>query len=210
MTRRFHSALGAHGWGTLAVRRVMASTWYVAAALIMALGAQAASADDALRGRATVLDGDTLVVRGKVLGLRGVVAPRSTQTCETAGGQRYPCGKIAAEALAARIGDTSLACVVGQADPHGRALATCRKDGEDLAAWLVSHGYAVADRHISTNYVPNQKQAWAKRRGLWAGVFEDPTTHERQAYSAKSHVVDADPADPVTTASTEAATKRRR
>jgi endonuclease YncB( thermonuclease family) len=188
----------------------MAHTWYVAAVLVLALGAQAASADDALRGRATVLDGDTLVVRGKVIGLGGVVAPRSTQTCETAGGQKYPCGKIAAEALANRIGDTGVACAIGQADPHGRTLGTCRKDGEDLAAWLVSHGYAVADRHVATDYVPNQKQAWAKRRGLWAGVFEDPTTHERQAYSAKSYVVDADPADPATTAAIPAPVKRKR
>ena len=209
MTSLFHYALGALGWGALAVWRAMAHTWYVTA-IVLAVAAQAASADDAFRGRATVLDGDTLVVRGKVIGLRGVVAPRSTQTCETAGGQRYPCGKIAAKALAARIGETSLACVVGQADPQGRALATCRKDGEDLAAWLVSHGYAVADRHASTDYVPNQKQAWAKRRGLWAGVFEDPTTQERQAYSAKSHVVDADPVDPVTTAAIPASVRGKR
>lgn len=210
MTSQFNSALVALGRGTLAAWRAMAHTWYVAAAFVLALGAQAASADDALRGRATVLDGDTLVVRGQVIGLRGIAAPRLTQTCETAGGRKYPCGKIAAEALATRIGETSLACVIGQADPQARALGTCRKDGEDLAAWLVSHGYAVADRHASSDYVPNQKQAWAKRRGLWAGVFEDPTTQERQAYSAKSHVADADPADPVTTAAIPAAMKKKR
>ena len=188
----------------------MAIAWYALAIVASALGSLHAAADEPLRGRATVIDGDTLLIRGKVIGLRGIIAPRPTQTCQGARGRKYTCGQAATEALVVRIGSASLVCTVGEDDAYGRALSTCKRDGEDLGAWLVSEGYAMADSTASNQYAPDQKQAWAKRRGLWAGVFEDPRTYERSAYSAASQVVDADPTLPDTKPTSPAPSSKKR
>jgi endonuclease YncB( thermonuclease family) len=67
-----------------------------------------ASAAD-LTGRASVVDGDTLEIHGQRIGLFGIDAPESRQTCE-ADGQTYRCGEQAALALVDRIGQQTVAC----------------------------------------------------------------------------------------------------
>ena len=74
----------------------------------------------------------------------------------------------------------------------------------------MSEGYAMADPTTSNQYAPDQKQAWAKRKGLWAGVFEDPRTYERSAYSAASQVVDADPTLPDAKSTLPATSSKKR
>ena len=64
------------------------------------------------------------------------------------------------EALAKKIGEKQVACEVNTVDMYGRSVAVCRLEGkEDLNAWLVSQGHAVAYTQYSTNYVPLQQQA---------------------------------------------------
>src|ERR1700712_5547482 len=157
---------------------------------------QAAVSGDVLSGRVLVLDGDTLNVRGRVVGLEGISAPDLKHACLDAGGRSYPCGLLAAQALAAHIGSAIIACEPHQTDQHGRILATCRKDAEDLGAWMTRQGYATADRHASLAYVADEQRAWAKRRGLWAGAFDDPTNRQRDAYSASTQFVTATPDGP--------------
>ncbi len=57
-----------------------------------------------LAGPATVIDGGTLAVGGRRVRLHGIVAPGLDQTCFDAQERGYPCGRVAAQALAARIG----------------------------------------------------------------------------------------------------------
>ena len=47
-------------------------------------------------------------------------------------------------------------------------------DGEDLDAWLVRSGLAIAYRKYSTVYVEDEDSARNARRGLWAGEFVEP------------------------------------
>ena len=123
-------------------------------------------------GPATVIDGATLSVGGKRVRLHGIAAPALDQTCFDAQERGYACGRAAAQALAARIGEGPVAC-----EPRGGdgASARCRLGADDLAAWLVENGYAVADRGVSTDYAAQDERAWGRRRGLWAGVFDLPT-----------------------------------
>lgn len=58
-----------------------------------------ASSADAVTGRASVVDGDTIEVAGKRVRLHGVDAPESWQKCSDGDGGTYRCGKAAANAL---------------------------------------------------------------------------------------------------------------
>lgn len=144
------------------------------------LSAGTASAGDGLSGRPQVVNGDTLRLRGSQFGLFGIAAPGLGQTCESAKGKTVPCGQHAARALADHIGEGSVTCEQRGLDRHKRLVALCRLGGEDLSAWMVGRGLAVADRHASSDYVQQDTKAWATRRGLWAGVFEDPSNRKRE------------------------------
>ena len=57
------------------------------------------TASELIAGRAAVIDGDTLEIRGERIHLFGIDAPESGQTCLDAKGQSYRCGQKAALVL---------------------------------------------------------------------------------------------------------------
>lgn len=144
----------------------------------------AAWGGDTVAGRPAVIDGDTLRIGSTVIGLFGIAAPSLNQTCESATGNPIPCGRHAAKALVDHVGTSSLSCETRGADAHHRTLAVCRLGGEDLNAWMVARGFAVSERFKAPDYFPQEKKAWALRRGLWAGVFADPTERQRDDYES--------------------------
>lgn len=134
-------------------------------------GAFAHAAD--LTGRVSVIDGDTIEIHGEHIRLHGVDAPESQQTCD-ARGKTYRCGQEAALALADHIGQQTVACEQQDVDRYGRIVAVCRVDGEDLSAWLVSQGWALAYVRYSRDYVDEENNARATKRGIWRGTFMPP------------------------------------
>ncbi len=124
-------------------------------------------------GRASVIDADTVEVRGTRIRLHGIDAPESAQTC-VGDGNRWRCGRQAARALAERISSQLVACEERDRGRYGRIVAVCRAGGEDLNAWLVSEGWALAYRRYSMAYVDEEASARVARRGLWRGNFAPP------------------------------------
>jgi hypothetical protein len=59
-------------------------------------------------------------------------------------------------------------------DAYGRTLADCRIGSEDLNAWMVREGWALAFIRYSKTYVPDEAAARGARRGLWSGAFIAP------------------------------------
>ncbi|MER2268330.1 thermonuclease family protein [Methylobacterium oxalidis] len=163
----------------------------LAGAALLALAAGPTTAGEALTGQPVILDGDTLTLRGRVVGLQGIAAPGLRQTCLDRRGRGYRCGQRSAEALARYLGGAAIACDAGGTDPSGRLLATCRLGGTDIAGWLASEGHAVADRQAGGAYLAEERLAWARRRGLWAGAFDDPTQRQRHPYAASGQVAAA-------------------
>ncbi|SFL20006.1 Endonuclease YncB, thermonuclease family [Methylorubrum salsuginis] len=168
----------------------------VVAACLAFLASAAASVEaraaDSVSGKARVLNGDTLVVAGRVIGLYGVAAPGLKQTCLDGKAQSYACGTVAAKSLAAHLREATVTCRVRETDDYGRAVSVCLRDKEDLSAWLAEKGLAMADRRRGqAAYVGAETLAWGKRRGLWAGSFEDPTNRPRSAYNRSNAVADA-------------------
>ena len=126
-----------------------------------------------LAGRARVIDGDTIEVRKARIRLFGVDAPESAQSC-LAGNRRWSCGERATRALAARIDGRSVACEEHDRDQYGRIVAVCQYGGQDVNAWMVHEGWALAYRRYSIAYVGEEAAARAAKRGLWRGEFIPP------------------------------------
>lgn len=180
---RPHDDRASEGPGT---RRLLAALLVPALALLAGLQAPPARAGEAapriVSGPATVIDGATLDLGGRRLRLYGMDAPDLDQTCSDGHERDYACGRAAAAALTARIGGENVACELREAD--GTAL--CRRDGEDLAAWMVANGYAIADRSAPAAYEAQDRRAWGRRVGLWSGVFEIPADRRRMRRASAS------------------------
>jgi endonuclease YncB( thermonuclease family) len=131
-----------------------------------------ASAAD-LIGQASVIDGDTIEIHGQRIRLFGIDAPEHDQLCG-AGGNQYRCGQQAALALSDQIGSKSVDCVPRDVDQYGRVVAVCSAGGEDLNAWMVRQGWAIAYTHYSTAYVGDEDAAHLAGAGIWRGTFDAP------------------------------------
>ena len=134
---------------------------------------RSAAAKDPIVGTASVIDGDTIDIHGQRFRLHGIDAPESKQTCLLAG-QPVRCGQQAALALADKIGRSPVSCVQKDVDRYGRIVAVCSARGENLNAWLVQSGHAMAYRAYSKDYVAEEASAKAEKFGIWATEFQPP------------------------------------
>ena len=142
-----------------------------ALALALCLLATPALADVA--GVAAVIDGDTIEVHSQRIRLHGIDAPESRQLCRR-DGKPWQCGKDAANALADKIARRLVTCEDLGRDRYERIIAKCAAAGEDIGRWMVSEGLALAYRRYSRDYVDQEAEAQAARRGIWAGEFVKP------------------------------------
>ena len=133
----------------------------------------------AIAGTATVIDGDTLDVAGVRIRLWGIDAPESRQVC-TVAGQDYPCGGRATQHLRMLVGERPVACEPRATDRYGRTVALCRVEGRDIGAAMVRDGWAVAFERYSMDYVLQEQEARAAKRGLWEGTFTTPEVWRRK------------------------------
>jgi endonuclease YncB( thermonuclease family) len=152
----------------------------LAAVALAALAAlfPSGEAEGPVAGTAQVVDGDTLTVAGQRIRLHGVDAPEANQLCER-GGQPWRCGADATEALRGFLAGRPVACTPVDRDRFGRLVARCAAEGQDLGAWLVGQGLAVAYTDYSWRYVPAELSARWHGRGIWGGSFQTPAEHRR-------------------------------
>ncbi len=80
---------------------------------------------------------------------------------------------------AALIGDRTVTCTRRDVDTYGRIVAVCRSGSADLGAEMVRSGFATAYRRYSNDYVDEENEARAARRGIWAGEFTPPEDYRR-------------------------------
>jgi endonuclease YncB( thermonuclease family) len=142
----------------------------------LALAIIAAPAMAEINGPARVIDAGTLEIGSSVVSLFGVEAPRSDQICER-GGAAWRCGQDAEWALAERLERHWALCDEKGADRTGHAIAICYiggRNGIDLNAWLIEHGWALAQADAPDAYRTLESGAQRAGRGLWSGKFTAP------------------------------------
>lgn len=131
--------------------------------------------EEMITGVARVVDGDSLVINGREMRIRGIDAPEARQTCSISG-QSVNCGRQATQALQRWISRGPASCTGHETDRFGRLLVQCRVNGTDIGADLVRNGFAVD----FGDYPAEESEARAQYRGIWAGEFERPADYRRR------------------------------
>ncbi|MGH6816831.1 MAG: thermonuclease family protein [Hyphomicrobiaceae bacterium] len=122
-----------------------------------------------LSGSGRAIDGDTLVVGGTRVRLKGIDAPELHQVCGRREGGSWRCGLESARALARMIEGRTVVCADHGRDPYGRTLGVCFADRVEINAEMVRRGLAWAFVRYSRAYVKAEAEARAARRGIWQG-----------------------------------------
>lgn len=125
----------------------------------------------ALAGKTRVIDGDTLEVAGVRVRLWGIDAPEKRQVCRS-GRKTWSCGGLAEAALRSR--SAGLRCEEKGKDRYGRVLGVCFEGPDDINAWLVSEGWALAYRRFAQAYAAQETEARTGKRGIHRGEFVAP------------------------------------
>jgi endonuclease YncB( thermonuclease family) len=125
-------------------------------------------------GSASVIDGDTIEIRGTRIRLFGIDAPESRQLC-TRNGSPWMCGKDAAMALSDFLGRKTVHCQPVDTDRYGRTVAVCTAGDTEMNAWLVENGWAVAyPKYGGAIYLDEEQRARSQGLGIWSSEFEMP------------------------------------
>lgn len=120
---------------------------------------------------AIVNEDGTLRISGKTVHLYGIYIPDTERTCKT---YRVPpiCGSRAAVALEFKI-DGFVRCEIKGQQADGSVIGWCRvnasafDEGEDLSAYLLQRGWAVALPDAPFEYQTLEKIAQNRSFGVW-------------------------------------------
>jgi endonuclease YncB( thermonuclease family) len=150
--------------GAAAALRSVAMLVLLSLALPAARGAE-------FSGIAFVNDDGTLRVRHRTVQLYGILIPSTEETCYFF--QRpAPCGPRTALALKFNIGTDFVHCSTRSRNADGSYVAVCTADDEDLAAQLLSQGWAVALPDAPFEYQALEKIARSRGIGVWGLAVE--------------------------------------
>ena len=113
----------------------------------------------------------TLRIKGKTIHLYGIHIPKTNRTCSR---NRNPpvCGSRAVVALDFKI-DGFVRCEIVDRNEDGSLVGWCRvkasyfSEGEDLSAYLLEMGWAVALPDASIEYQTLEKIARSRQFGVW-------------------------------------------
>lgn len=148
--------------------RVRLAVWRVALALALAL-ARPAAAD--LSSYAFVEDDGTLRIEGKTVRLYGVYIPPTDQDCRTFE-RPVRCAPQAALALGFKI-QSFVHCEEKGREADGTVIGLCRvgrdsfSPGEDLSAYLLQQGWALALPDAPFEYHALERIARSRGIGVW-------------------------------------------
>ncbi|WP_442917776.1 thermonuclease family protein [Magnetovibrio sp. PR-2] len=127
-----------------------------------------------IRGKARIVDGDTLWIDKTKIRLHGIDTPEMKQLCTLPNGSPYSCGNTSSKVLASLVQNQSIVCEGLSYDRYKRLIARCYAGAIELNHEMVRQGWALAYVKYSNDYVAAEKEARKQLRGLWSGRFERP------------------------------------
>lgn len=126
-----------------------------------------------IEGIAWVTDGDGIKVNGHEIRINGIDAPEFDQPATFYSGKTINHGGLVKSVLIKKVGGKPVTVKVQGYDKYGRVLGEVYCDGDDIGAWLVESGNAIAA--YSEKYKHLQRDASRNRRGMWGfNKFHDP------------------------------------
>ncbi len=125
-------------------------------------------------GIAKIRNADQIQIGNTHIRLGGIDAPSVDQLCLNTKGERWTCGVAARDELTHHTAGQSWTCHVQRSDHHGRTVARCEVNGEDIQKWLVRSGWALAYTRVSRDYEADEKAAREAKAGMWQGAFIAP------------------------------------
>ena len=131
-----------------------------------------------IKGKAKVIDGDTIHIGNNKIRLHGIDAPEQKQTCNFEGNEWY-CGKNATLFLSNLINKKSVSCRVNDIDQYKRLVAVCFIDNININQIMIISGWAIAYRYYSKDFIKEEKIAKKNKIGIWRGTFEEPYIYRK-------------------------------
>jgi endonuclease YncB( thermonuclease family) len=152
------------------------------AAAIAAATLRPAYGGETIAGLGKAIDGDTFKIGEAVIRLADIDAPEVAQRCE--GGPKHlsRCGVYVADLLRSRLAEKEVSCDVREIDQYDRRIARCSQGEEELSAWLVRNGWALAYRTYSDRLTRAEDEARKQHLGLWQTSFEAPWAYRAQRW----------------------------
>ena len=133
-----------------------------------------------IKGKAIVVDGDTIKIKGEQIRFGGIDAPESyyrgkKQTC-IENNKKIFCGQISKDKLIEKIGNNSINCKIEKnKDKYKRSVGECFIKKESLSVFMVRNGYAFDWPYYSKGKFANdQEYAKINKLGFWNMKFEYP------------------------------------
>jgi endonuclease YncB( thermonuclease family) len=125
-----------------------------------------AAAQSEISSFAFVQEDGSLKISGSLVRLYGIYIPPTDQTCNTFI-RPVPCGTRASLALDFKISGAFVHCLPRATHPDGSITASCTVDREDLSAWMLQRGWAVALPDAPFEYRTLEKIAQSRGIGIW-------------------------------------------
>lgn len=160
-----------------------ATVFGVLLVLASALSAPAARANDSFEGLAIVRDDGSLLIKNRVVVLYGIYLPPANRQCRD-WIRPVRCDEPGVLALDFKVRGF-ITCYPQDEDSQGRIHAICYVDrtgldpGEDLGAYLIQRGWALALPNAPFEYHAMERIALVRGLGVW-GYYVDPVTYPRR------------------------------
>ena len=121
------------------------------------------SATNIAKGKAIIIDGDTIKIKNEKIRFGGIDTPERNQT-----GHEFSKKK-----LKEKIARNIVTCVREKnKDYWGRTVAECFVNGESISSFMVKNGYACDYvKYSKKKYAKDQKNAKTKKLGIWKMEF---------------------------------------
>jgi endonuclease YncB( thermonuclease family) len=132
-----------------------------------------AVANEEFSSYAFVQDDGSMRISGELVRLWGIYIPPTGQVCYEFT-RPLQCGSRASLALDFKIGAEFVRCRAQTRSPDGSITAFCTARGEDLAAFMLQSGWALARPDAPFEYTALEKIARSRGVGVWGIPIDRP------------------------------------